>query len=91
MSNEEKTELITNMMGLDLEDIESSKEDLKRQIKKVSDDLSQSSSESYLYSDDLVNAARRLYDLASKIDNLKAREHQAKIFKDYKDDSNSAK
>lgn len=39
MSNEEKTELITNMMGLDLEDIESSKEDLKRQIKEVSDEF----------------------------------------------------
>ena len=91
MSNEEKLELVTNMMGLDLEYIESSKEGLKRQIKEVSDDLSQSSSESYLSSDDLVNAARRLYDLASQIDSLEMRERQAKLFKEYKDDMNSAK
>lgn len=91
MSNEEKTELITNMMGLNLENIEDSKEDLKRQIKRVSEDLSQLSSESYLSSDDCVNAARRLYDLASQIDSLKMRERQAKLFKEYKDDMNSAK
>lgn len=91
MSNEEKTELITNMMGLNLETIESSKEDLKRQIKEVSEDLSQLSSESYLSSDDCVNAARRLCDLASQIDSLTMRERQAKLFKEYKDDMNSAK
>ena len=91
MSNEEKTELITNMMGLNLEIIESSKEDLKRQIKEVSEDLSQLSSESYLSSDDCVNAARRLCDLASQIDSLKMRERQAKLFKEYKDDMNSSK
>lgn len=91
MSNEEKTELITNMMGLNLEIIESSKEDLKRQIKEVSEDLSQLSSESYLSSDDCVNAARKLCDLASQIDSLTMRERQAKLFKEYKDDMNSAK
>ena len=91
MSNEEKTELITNMMGLNLEAIEDSKEDLKRQIKMVSEDLSQLSSESYLSSCDCVNAARRLYDLASQIDSLEMRERQAKMFKEYKDDMNSAK
>ena len=91
MSNEEKTELITNMMGLNLESIESSKEDLKRQIKEVSEDLSQLSSESYLSSDDCVNAARKLCDLASQIDSLTMRECQAKLFKEYKDDMNSAK
>lgn len=91
MSNEEKTELITNMMGLNLEAIEDSKEDLKRQIKRVSEDLSQLSSENYLSSGDCVNAARRLYDLASQIDSLEMRERQAKMFKEYKDDMNSAK
>ena len=91
MSNEEKTELITNMMGLNLEIIEYSKEDLKVQIKRVSENLLQSSSESYLSSDDLVNAARRLYDLAYQIDSLEMRERQAKMFKEYKDDMNSAK
>ena len=91
MSNEEKTELITNMMGLNLEAIEDSKEDLKRQIKMVSEDLSQLSSESYLSSCDCVNAARRLYDLASQIDSLEMRERQAKMFKEYKDDMSSTK
>ena len=91
MSNEEKTELITNMMGLSLEAIEDSKEDLKRQIKMVSEDLSQLSSESYLSSCDCVNAARRLYDLASQIDSLEMRERQAKMFKEYKDDMSSTK
>lgn len=70
--------------GLDTKGLELSEQNLKKQIDLVGDDLKRSANESYLSSDDLENAARRLTDLASEIKQLKLMQDQLVNFESYK-------
>lgn len=84
MFDEKEFDLLQQVCGLDTKGLELSKQSLKKQIDLVGDDLKRSANESYLSSDDLENAARRLTDLASEIKQLKLMQDQLVNFESYK-------
>lgn len=84
MFDEKEFDLLTKVCGLDTKGLELSEQNLRKQIGLVGDDLKRSANESYLSSDDLENAARRLNDLASQIKQLKSMQNQARNFEAYK-------
>ena len=84
MFDEKEFDLLQQVCGLDTKGLELSKQSLKKQIDLVGDDLKRSANESYLSSDDLENAARRLTDLASEIKQLKLMQDQLSNFESYK-------
>lgn len=84
MFDEKEFYLLQQVCGLDTKGLELSKQSLKKQIDLVGDDLKRSANESYLSSDDLENAARRLTDLASEIKQLKLMQDQLSNFESYK-------
>lgn len=84
MFDEKEFDLLQKVCGLDTKGLELSEQSLKKQIDLVGDDLKRSANESYLSSDDLENAARRLTDLASEIKQLKLMQDQLVNFESYK-------
>ena len=84
MFDEKEFDLLQQVCGLDTKGLELSEQSLKKQIDLVGDDLKRSANESYLSSDDLENAARRLTDLASEIKQLKLMQDQLVNFESYK-------
>lgn len=84
MFDEKEFDLLQQVCGLDTKGLELSKQSLKKQIDLIGDDLKRSANESYLSSDDLENAARRLTDLASEIKQLKLMQDQLVNFESYK-------
>lgn len=84
MFDEKEFDLLQKVCGLDTKGLELSEQNLKKQIDLVGDDLKRSANESYLSSDDLENAARRLTDLASEIKQLKLMQDQLVNFESYK-------
>lgn len=84
MFDEKEFDLLQQVCGLDTKGLELSKQSLKKQIDLVGDDLKRSANKSYLSSDDLENAARRLTDLASEIKQLKLMQDQLVNFESYK-------
>lgn len=84
MFDEKEFDLLQQVCGLDTKGLELSEQSLKKQIDLVGDDLKRSADESYLSSDDLENAARRLTDLASEIKQLKLMQDQLGNFESYK-------
>ena len=84
MFDEKEFDLLQKVCGLDTKGLELSEQSLKKQIDLVGDDLKRSANESYLSSDDLENAARRLTDLASEIKQLKLMQNQLVNFGSYK-------
>lgn len=84
MFDEKEFDLLQQVCGLDTKGLELSEQSLKKQISLVGDDLKRSADESYLSSDDLENAARRLTDLASEIKQLKLMQDQLVNFESYK-------
>lgn len=84
MFDEKEFDLLQKVCGLDTKGLELSEQSLKKQIGLVGDDLKRSANESYLSSDDLENAARRLTDLASEIKQLKLMQDQLVNFESYK-------
>ena len=84
MFDEKEFDLLQKVCGLDTKGLELSKQSLKKQIDLVGDGLKRSANESYLSSDDLENAARRLTDLASEIKQLKLMQDQLVNFEFYK-------
>ena len=84
MFDEKEFGLLQKVCGLDTKGLELSEQNLKKQIDLVGDDLKRSANESYLSSDDLENAARRLTDLASEIKQLKLMQDQLVNFESYK-------
>lgn len=84
MNEEELTKLFEQNCGIDEEEIEHERQDIKRQMQNVVRDLSNDDLK-YLSSDTCTNAARRLFELASKIDQLALRKEQAKQFKQYQE------
>ena len=82
--DEKEFDLLQQVCGLDTKGLELSEQSLKKQISLVGDDLKRSADESYLSSDDLENAARRLTDLASEIKQLKLMQDQLVNFESYK-------
>lgn len=84
MFDEKEFDLLQKVCGLDTKGLELSEQSLKKQINLVGDDLKRSANESYLSSDDLENAARRLTDLASEIKQLKLMQDQLVNFESYK-------
>ena len=84
MFDEKEFDLLQKVCGLDTKGLELSEQSLKKQIDLVGDDLKRSANESYLSSDDLENAARRLTDLTSEIKQLKLMQDQLVNFESYK-------
>lgn len=84
MFDEKEFDLLQQVCGLDFKRLKLTEQGLKKQIGLVSDDLKRSVNESYLSSDDLENAARRLTDLASEIKQLKLMQDQLVNFESYK-------
>lgn len=84
MFDEKEFDLLQKVCGLDTKGLELSEQSLKKQIDLVGDDLKRSANESYLSSDNLENAARRLTDLASEIKQLKLMQDQLVNFESYK-------
>lgn len=84
MFDEKEFDLLQQVCGLDTKGLELSEQSLKKQISLVGDGLKRSADESYLSSDDLENAARRLTDLASEIKQLKLMQDQLVNFESYK-------
>lgn len=84
MFDEKEFDLLQQVCGLDTKGLELSEQSLKKQIDLVGDDLKRSANKSYLSSDDLENAARRLTDLASEIKQLKLMQDQLVNFESYK-------
>ena len=84
MFDEKEFDLLQKVCGLDTKGLELSEQSLKKQIDLVGDDLKRSANESYLSSDDLENAARRLTYLASEIKQLKLMQDQLVNFESYK-------
>lgn len=84
MFDEKEFDLLQKVCGLDTKGLELSEQSLKKQIDLVGDGLKRSANESYLSSDDLENAARRLTDLASEIKQLKLMQDQLVNFESYK-------
>ena len=84
MFDEKEFDLLQKVCGLDTKGLELSEQSLKKQIDLVGDDLKRSANKSYLSSDDLENAARRLTDLASEIKQLKLMQDQLVNFESYK-------
>lgn len=84
MFDEKEFDLLQKVCVLGTKGLELSEQSLKKQIDLVGDDLKRSANKSYLSSDDLENAARRLNDLASQIKQLKLMQNQAGNFEAYK-------
>lgn len=84
MFDEKEFDLLQQVCGLDFKCLKLTEQGLKKQIDLVGDDLKRSANESYLSSDDLENAARRLTDLASEIKQLKLLQDQLVNFESYK-------
>ncbi|MCT7773208.1 MAG: hypothetical protein N4R31_02595 [Lactobacillus crispatus] len=84
MFDEKEFDLLQQVCGLDFKRLKLTEQGLKKQIDLVGDDLKRSANESYLSSDDLENAARRLTDLASEIKQLKLMQDQLVNFESYK-------
>ncbi len=84
MFDEKEFDLLQKVCGLDFKRLKLTEQGLKKQIDLVGDDLKRSANESYLSSDDLENAARRLTDLASEIKQLKLMQDQLVNFESYK-------